>query len=103
MLKERITKDCGCVELKQQLTEGPYLAFNSTIEKMCKEHTKEQKKKKEEEKKFNKFPNKKSTKIFEILNTMIDKLYENGVDVSYFPTEAMQTLKEYAIKIAKEK
>lgn len=39
--------------------------------------------------------------VKKILDEMIDRLYDEGVNVSYFPESAEQVIEQYAIKIAK--
>lgn len=94
------TLNCGCIE-KQEIIHKGYMSYRKIKTKMCKHHERIQRKEKEKEEKFKKFPNKKSEQIFKILNEMIDDLYEDGVDVSYFPDKANETLKKHAIKIEK--
>lgn len=100
-LNEMVKQDCGCVENRKTVVDGPYVTSVGTNIKMCKEHKRMQKEREKAAKAFAKFPNKKSKKVYEKLDDMINKLYEEGVDVSYFPSGANRVLKDYAIKIAK--
>lgn len=93
--------DCGCIN-EEKTTKNGYIRYTIIKElKICKKHKDLKIKQEKEKKEFEKFPNKKSKRIFKILEEMIGKLYDNGVDVSYFPKEAEKTLKQYAIKIEK--
>lgn len=98
-----IKHECGCIEKETRKRDGNMLYITTTKIKTCKMHKDREIKQEEKIKKFKKFPNKKSKRIFTLLNNMIDKLYDDGVDVSYFPSEAKKTLKQYAIKIEKLK
>lgn len=99
--KEIIKLDCGCTYEKTTTRTGHTICTTEKDIKECKKHKKIRIEKEKERKKFETFPNKKSKKIFTLIDKMMDELYDNGVDVSYFPMEAKKVLKEYAIKIDK--
>lgn len=110
MTKQIIKHHCGCIteetrEKKEDLlyTSTKEIKMCNTCKRIRKERQNLEIKQEKEKKEFEKFPNKKSKKIFTLLNNMIDKLYDDGVDISYFPSEANKTLKKYAIKIEKLK
>ena len=99
------TLSCGCIHkttIHNHTKKSPILISETTkLIKLCPKHKKQKEKEKEEKIKFNTFPTPKSKQIYNLLDEMIDKLGDDMVDVSFFPSQAYKTLKKFAIKIDK--
>ena len=103
------TLSCGCIQkttIYNHTKKSPILISEITkLIKLCPKHKQQKEKQKEKQKKeeteFNTFPTPKSKQIYNLLDKMINKLGDDMVDVSFFPSQAYKTLKKFAIKIDK--
>ena len=92
----RLGLNCGC---KGTVTHRGYLRIEKITEK-CDTHRAIDEKLAEKTRLFETFPSEESHKIYNLMDEMINTLQDHGVDVSYFPEEAYQVVKDYAIKIS---
>ena len=102
----QINLDCGCILHRIVTTEknqwgDEFWSTRETTLKECNQHKKIRLKRLKKLEDFKKFPSQLSREIYDILNKMIDDLEETRVDVSHFPDEANDVLKETAIKLSK--
>lgn len=91
---------CGCrMQHRTRRIEGVTVDVK-TILSMCSYHRTEKERRQREEREAKEFPNKASKQIYDILDKMLDLMGDEGLDTSYFPDNARQTMKETAISLA---
>lgn len=93
-----VAKSCGCIEEHKTTTDNEKHVIISFIEPKftCEEHLRIA------NEAIIKFDTPEAERIYKTLDAMIDELYTEGVDVSYFPDGARKVLARYAEKLAKE-
>jgi len=95
-------KECGCKWDYIRIpidNKGHWQQWGNRIH-TCQKHIKEEQENETRAKEFATFPSEESKEIYDILDKMINDLYDAGVDVSYFPDRARQVIKDAAILLS---